>query len=228
MALIVPSRGRPDNIKRLCEALVTTQSQVDLYVGVDADDDTLDEYRALDRYEGFQNRYNFNLVISPERKKFGPTLNDIAVDIVDDYQYEMFCGDDHEPKTPGWDERYRQELDRLGVGVVYGNDLVMGEKIATQCAWTSSVVKALGYCVPTGYTHLFIDNYFMQLALSIGKLSYLPDVIIQHHHPCAGTAKEDLTYREANSPENWTNDRIRFEKYMAEELAKDTEKLRKI
>lgn len=220
MAVVVPSRGRPDNIKRLNEALLDTNSDVDLYVGVDQDDNTLLDYVAL------HHAYGFELVISQERRRFGPTLNSIARDIVDDYQYIGWMGDDHKPTSWEWDLVYRMELDQLGTGIVYGNDLVMGEAIATQLTMTSDIVKTLGYAVPEGFTHLYIDNYFMELAKSIDKLRYLPDVIVQHLHPCAGTSKEDLTYKEANSPENWSNDKKRFDRYMKEELTLDAEKLR--
>jgi hypothetical protein len=218
--LIVPSRGRPENIKRLSEALLDTNSFVHLYVGVDSDDETLDGYLE------YEDVYGFSLIVNEKRERFGPTLNRIAIDIVDSYDYIGWMGDDHEPKSWEWDLSYRLELYKLGVGIVYGDDLVMGESIATQLTMTSNIIKTLGYAVPEGFTHLYIDNYFMELGKSIDRLRYLPDVIVQHHHPCAGTAKEDRTYMEANSPENWTNDRIRFDKYMKEELSRDAEKLK--
>jgi hypothetical protein len=222
MAAIVPSRGRPQNIERLCKKLLELNSQVDLYVGVDPDDPALDEYKTLEEL------YGFILVVADRRERFGPTLNRIALDLASEYRYLYWQGDDHVPQTLGWDERYRQKLDELGVGIVYGNDLVMGSSIATQLAMTSNIVRALGYAVPEGFIHLYIDNYFMELAKAIGKLVYLPDVIVQHMHPCAGQAEEDQTYREANSPENWSNDRRRFEQYMQEELQLDVEKLKAV
>jgi hypothetical protein len=220
MALIVPSRGRPQNIERLNRALQDTESQVDLYVGVDPDDEKLEGYK--DAAE----KYGFNLVIAKRREKFGPTLNRIAKSVAKKYKYIAWMGDDHLPKTHKWDERYREALDTVTVGIVYGNDLVMGEAIATELAMTSNIVTTLGYAVPNGFVHLYIDNYFMDLARAIDSLIYLPDVIVQHMHPVAGNAKEDQTYIEANSPENWTNDRIRLEKYLVEELPTDVEKLR--
>jgi hypothetical protein len=66
------------------------------------------------------------------------------------------------------------------------------------------------------------------LGKALDMITYLPDVIVQHLHPVAGKAKEDQTYREANSPENWTNDRKRLERYLAEELAGDVVKLKEI
>jgi hypothetical protein len=219
MALIVPSRGRPQNILRLYEALKDTDSNVDLIVGVDEDDEKVNEYCSI-----VENR-NFTLVISPQRRKFGPTLNAIAVKIWKDYKYLAWMGDDHLPITKNWDRRYVEELDKLHMGMVYGNDLVMGESIATQLAFTSKMVGLLGYAVPPGFTHLFIDNYFMKLFGEFNAVRYLPDVVIQHLHPIANKAQEDQTYREANSEENWNNDRAYFDWYVENKLKEDAEKL---
>jgi hypothetical protein len=225
-AVLIPSRGRPENIKRFMQAVRDTEADVHVYVGVDADDPKLNDYWEL------QIR-NTGLYIneSPIRQKFGPTLNRLVDFMLSDtlsgenYQYIMWCGDDHVPRSKGWDKAYADKLDELKLGIVYGNDLVMGEAIATQLCMTRNIPEALGYAVPEGFVHLYIDNYFMELGRSIDKLVYMPDVIIQHMHPCAGTAEEDLTYIEANSLENWSSDRSRFEKYMSEELQKDVEKL---
>lgn len=220
MALIVPSRGRPQNIVRLYEALYKTESDVELVVGVDRDDPEIDGY-----YDVVSNR-NISMVVSPERRRFGPTLNSIAKRYADDYEYLAWMGDDHLPITIGWDKKYRDELAQMDAGIVYGNDLVQGINIPTQMGFTSNIVKALGYAVPDGFIHLYIDNYFLELGRAIGGVCYLPDVIVQHLHPSAGGAQEDQTYREANSPENWSNDQRRFHEYMIEELTTDAEKIR--
>jgi len=221
MALIVPSRGRPKNIQRLYNALVETESDVDLYVGIDQDDPAIEQYLQL------QFDTDITMVVSPERKRFGPTLNTISKYIANEYPFLAWCGDDHLPRTKKWDERYRDELKRMNAGIVYGNDLVQGINIPTQMGFTSNIVKALGYAVPEGFIHLFIDNYFLELGKALDGVSYLEDVIVQHFHPCVGNAEQDLTYREANSPENWTNDQRRFHEYMENELNIDAEKIKK-
>lgn len=224
MLLIVPSRGRPENIKRLCEALLDTNSYVDLAVGVDADDPTLDEYRKLEE------QYGFDLYVSEDRKRFATTVNYISLANYKDYTYLSWMGDDHVPRTWEWDAEYRMALKASGnpAGVVYGNDLVMGAEIATELAFTSNIVEELGYAIPDGFIHLFVDNYFMELGRSIGNLIYMPEVIVQHMHPCAGQAEEDQTYKEANSPEHWTNDERVFREYVANQLPEDAKKLRNL
>src|SRR5690348_9286902 len=138
MLLMVPSRGRPQNIKRLCEALNNTNSEVDLIVGIDQDDPTAGEYQDL------ANEYGFHLRVSPERKRFAATVNSIALDYYDSYKYLAWMGDDHVPYTLYWDRAYINALKDVGAGVVYGNDLIMGEAIATELAFTSNIVEALG------------------------------------------------------------------------------------
>jgi hypothetical protein len=222
MLLIVPSRGRPQNIKRLCEALLKTKSNVELIVGIDMNDPTADEYHDLAL------QYGFKLNVSVERKRFAATVNSIALYHYQDYEYLAWMGDDHVPQTEYWDEHYLDALKEAGVGVVYGNDLVQGENIATELAFTSNIVGALGYAIPEGFVHLFVDNYFMELGKAVDRLIYLPNIIVQHMHYSTGYAQEDLTYREANSPENWSNDERRFHEYVAKELPSDAEKLRKL
>lgn len=227
MALIVPSRGRPWNVVRLVDQLKKLRSEVDLYIGVDADDPAINEY--IIQFEDDDDNPNVHLIKNQIRRKFGPTLNRIAKGIADKYKYIAWMGDDHFPITPGWDFIYREELDKLGkVGMVYGDDRIMGKTIATQMAFTSNVVKALGYAVPNGFTHLFIDNYFMRLFDSIDKMKYLPNVIVEHLHYISHKSEEDKTYKEANSQENWNNDQRRFNEYVSNELEVDSRKLKKL
>jgi len=48
MLVIVPSRGRPENIKQLLAAFGTTRTYANLRVVVDNDDATLEEYREIE------------------------------------------------------------------------------------------------------------------------------------------------------------------------------------
>lgn len=219
MLAIIPTRGRPENIARFNKALKDTNAQLDLVIGIDDDDIKKDEY--ID----FALNNNIIFEVGP-RVRFGKTLNNIAIKYANNYKYISWFGDDHLPRTYEWDRLYREELDRLQTGIVYGNDLVQGPNIPTQMAMTSDIVKILGRAVPDGFIHLFIDNYFLELGRGIDKITYLPNVIVQHLHPCASTAVEDDTYREANQPAHWTNDRARFDKYVLEELHIDVKKIK--
>lgn len=217
MLVIVPSRGRPENIARLRDAFdETTCASTDLLVAVDDDDPKLDQYQKL---------RNVWLHVGP-RLRIGPTINNLAMSYYRYYDVVGFMGDDHLPRTGGWDYRILQALHERSPGVAYGNDLVHGEAIPTAAFLTSDIIGTLGYFVPHGMIHLFFDNYWKTLGEALGSIHYLPNVIIEHLHPIAGRAEWDETYREANASEVWDADEKRYHEYVANELDDAVAKLR--
>lgn len=212
---ICPSRNRPANIARLLNAWDDTRAQADLVVAVDDDDDHLNDYREL---FNDVDPSQFILQVGP-RTKLGPTLNRIAVDYAPHYDAVGFLGDDHIPRTPRWDQRLADVLDG---GLAYGNDLFQGENLATAVLQSSRIITTLGQYHPPQLVHLYLDNYWIALGQGINALTYLPDVILEHHHFTNGKSPADETYAEANSPANQSNDQAAWQIYQAEQLPLDT------
>jgi hypothetical protein len=191
LLVIVPTRGRPSNVARLEQARRDTQavSSDFLYV-VDDDDPQAMQYVRLGVTE---------LAII-HRQRLGPTLNTISAHRGPGHDYLGFMGDDHLPRTPGWDEEIVKELDRGGPRVVYGNDLLQGANLPTAVFLPSRVVAALGFFCPPDQVHLYLDNFWLALGQALGTLVYRDDVIIEHIHPVAGKAAWDDRYAEVNAP----------------------------
>ena len=222
IAVLVPSRGRPQNIKRLVDSFQDTVSDLEnthLIVGVDDDDVTKDEYLLL-------TAPFLRIVVSP-RLRLAGTLNALAEQHMDAYDILGFMGDEHLPRTTDWDDRIREAMPPRGV--VYGNDLIQGPNLPTEVFLDSEVVKRLGYFAPRGFIHLFLDNTWKTWGERTGTLRYLADVIIEHLHPVAGTASSDAGYVEVNSSDIWNADEARYNEYVASgELNADIEKLRSL
>ena len=179
LIVIVPSRGRPDNIARLREAWADlTTLAARLLVAVDDDDPELPGY--LEQGDGWT-------IVGP-RLRLGPTLNSLAPTMTKRAPYIGFLGDDHLPRTTGWDLEVTAALATLGTGFVYGNDLVRGADLPTAFFMTSNIVDKLGYIFPPGLVHMYLDDAVRELGTAANCLTYLPDVIIEHLHPVAGTA----------------------------------------
>jgi hypothetical protein len=123
-------------------------------------------------------------------------------------------GDDHMPRTVGWDAAYLEALRELGTGLVYGNDLLQGSSLPTQVAMTTDIVRALGYMAPPDLTHLYVDNFWRDLGRSAGCLRYLPDVIVEHRHPAAGKAQWDAGYARVNNSAMYEHDATAYEQYI--------------
>lgn len=214
LTVIVPSRGRPQSILELNQAFdETCILDTVLTVAVDDDDPTLEGY--YDVWE--ETGRGFNLIEGP-RLRIGPTLNKVVPEEAEGSFAVGFMGDDHRPRTMGWDAAYVTALRSPGCSIVYGDDLLQGANIPTQVAMRSDIVLATGLFVPTGMIHLYLDNVWKTLGETLGELRYLPHVIVEHMHPSAGKADWDAGYVENNAEEVYSADGARFEEWRREEL----------
>lgn len=215
MAIIIPSRGRPNSIAELADALEETKTSSQVFIVVDDDDPTVDEYKKIchDRQLNY-------IEVTREGKGMARPLNKAAKLLSDMSTHEgwfdhfAFLGDDHRPRTVDWDMEWINALDEMGTGVVYGNDLFQGEALPTAVAMTGNIVKELQGMTPPEMIHLYLDNFWLELGREIG-IRYLPDTIVEHLHPVAGKAQWDEQYREVNAEEVYSADAVAFKNYMA-------------
>jgi hypothetical protein len=210
LVYVVPTRGRPGNAAELIDAFDTTRAGVaDLVLAVDDDDTRLEEYRALERPEWC------SLIVGP-RLRLGGTLNLITPGYARTGAAGVgFMGDDHRPRSLRWDEQLAAELEATPGAVVYGNDLVQGPALPTAVLLDARIVDELGYFVPPGMLHLWLDNYWLELGRRLGTLRYRTDVVIEHVHPITGRAEWDDGYRENNAPAVWDHDETRYRAHLS-------------
>lgn len=209
LALLVPSRNRPGAIVELMGAMIDTGTISDLIVIVDDDDVNLNEY--LDG--SIKHKYQ-TFIVEREGKGMAKPLNKAAHHFIDDYRHFAFLGDDHRPRSAEWDTDLIDELDRLGTGIAYGNDLFMGAALPTAVAMSGDIVRALDGMVPHDMIHLYLDNFWLRLGKDLGAISYLEDVIIEHMHPAAGKGEWDAGYKEVNASEVYDADRVALDTYL--------------
>jgi len=208
LLVIIPTRGRPDSVPAIIDCWRRTGATADLLFAVDDDDPMLAGYR--EHMEQI-NQPGVHWVTGPRLRLCG-TLNEVAVSMASCYRFLAFMGDDHRPRTQGWDERFRVCLSG-GPGVVYGNDLLQGEAMATAVAMTSDIVQTLGYMAPPTLVHLCLDLVWMDWGRGMGRITYLGDVVIEHMHPANGKAAMDAGYQECNSSEQATADATAYYAY---------------
>jgi hypothetical protein len=194
IAVVVPTRGRPHSAEALCRQWEKVGSDARLAFAIDDDDVCVDDYRDALAI--------FDVDIHVGRRlRLAGTLNSvIRLKIDAGYAAVGFMGDDHRPRTEGWDRRFAECLSG-GTGVVYGNDLLMGERMPTAVVMTSDIPGTLGYMCPPHFVHLCLDLVWMDWGEGIGRITYLDDVVIEHLHPANGKATMDAGYVEVNSPE---------------------------
>jgi hypothetical protein len=198
MVVLVPSRNRPASVARLLQAWADTGATAALVVLVDDDDPDLPGYTALD----------IPTLHIGARRRIGPLLNDWAPLYAATHDVVGFMGDDHVPRTPGWDQTILDNSTPWSV--VYGDDLFQGQRIPTAVFMGSALIRELGYFNPPGCDHLFLDNAWKSYGTTLDTLTYLPDVVIEHVHYMANKATEDGLYREVNAPAMYDHDRAAY------------------
>lgn len=227
LVVIIPSRGRPHSVTELAETFAnTTRDQnTRLWIAVDSDDPDIGEYQDAAVTATVDAQVTVMAVIGGY---MSAALNEAAGVATNDPTVEAigFMGDDHRPRTPGWDTIYLTALRKMGPGIVYGDDGLQAEALPTQCAMSASIVRALGWMCPPVLRHLWIDNFWLDLGRAAGCLRYLHNVLIEHMHPYNGKAEMDTGYERVNSLEMIDHDRDAYEQYVAENMARDVEKVK--
>ena len=160
--MLCPSRGRPGNVAELRRIWDDVTIDADLLVAVDEDDPKLAEYGTdVQMMPG----------VSPG---LGPILNTLCTQHASRYDYVGFLGDDHRPRTHGWDRMLIGALEGRH-GVAYGDDQIQSKRAATAVVMSAPIVTALGYMVPPGVIHLYMDVFWVQLGLGLGERAVLPE-----------------------------------------------------
>jgi hypothetical protein len=179
LLVIVPSRGRPQNIARLLDAVRETRRiGTAVHVAVDADDEKLPQYEAVMARAGSDE----DVLETGPRKGLCAWTNEIAVRRASEYPFLGSFGDDMVPRTPGWDLALcRAITDMGGTGFSYPWDGVR-EDIPEAVVVSSDIVAALGwFCLPS-VKHFYCDNAWDALGRGAGCIRHLRAVAVDHIH----------------------------------------------
>jgi hypothetical protein len=155
------------------------------------------------------------LIVCPEGERGMARPLNYASQILKDWDYQLFVGDDHKFNTQNWDEKFIQAFEQ-GADFVYCPEGYHNENLATACAWKTDISNALGFACLPAFRHLMIDVYWMALGKQLNMV-YLPEVSIEHLHPNFGKAKMDENYAVVNSNEIASHDQKVFQEWIESE-----------
>jgi len=169
IAMLCPSRGRPDMARALAESAWST-SEADVVLITDT----------RDWYDYDSVGCEWECLTGLPTISLGWTYAAFtwAADL-----YRM-TNDDEVCLTPGWDERVLEVANEYpdGIFALYVDDGFKGE---THCAFpivSRKWVETLGYFAPPYFEFGYNDTWIMDLAKRVGRLRYIPDVTIEHRH----------------------------------------------
>ncbi len=192
IALLVPSRGRPDMLWNMfCSAHMQAAQpeSVRLVIGLDDDDPTRDD--TIERFRPT----NTIIDIGP-RRLLAEYWNDLRALIDADVYWHG--NDDVLVRTYAWDlmvqAGFEQWPDRIGC--VHGDDGIHHAGMATLGFYSRQWVAALGYVTPPYFSSDWCDTWLDECARRIGRRQYLPGMLTEHMHFVVGKAPRDLTHQE--------------------------------
>lgn len=225
LLVITPSRARPERLAAMTEACLSLSEAVtDIAVALDSDDPGRHRYPLASDLQ--RRACQVHVTVGPRNSLAGWT-NVIAAGKTGMYRAFASLGDDHVPRTQGWDRLLLEALAKLGgEGIAYGNDLHQGEALPTAPVISTGIVEALGWMMEPGLRHMHVDDVWRDLGRASGCLAYVPEVVIEHQHPDAGKTVSDQVY--AESAAGATADREAYWKWHAERMAGDVAKVRSV
>lgn len=216
LLVITPSRGRPWHLQRLVNAMRDTCNlATDLAVAVDDDDPRLDDYKQLGITD---------LTVGP-RDTLAALTNKIALERAGDYRYLASLGDDHVPRTYGWDRELTGSIEAMGgTGFAHGN----GSRwvIPDHVVISADIVQALGWFMNPAMMHYKVDDTWLQLGMAARCIAYRHDVLVEHMQfgipydpldPGKGMkAVKDDTYADALQQDKMLADMVAWYDWMAD------------
>lgn len=211
LLVIVPSRGRPGAVTALWDAVrETSRAATDLLVAVDDDDPQRGGY---DHFRRLMRGTRRLLWAGGPRASLSGWTNTVAAAHVGGYRFLCSMGDDHRPRTDGWDVRLMAALGGT-VGIAYGNDRLQGRNLPTAAVISSPVVAALGWMMLPSLAHYYVDDVWKAVGSQAGCLRYVPDVTVEHLHYLRTGAAPDVTYRQAEL--GWHADQNAYTRWLAD------------
>lgn len=200
--VVVPSRGRPDNVQRLIDTVKATKfCDTDVIVGLDQDD-------AANYSDVITRNSDTTFVVRP-RQRLNAWWNQLAAEYLDVYDYMLFAGDDNVFVTNGWDWLLVNELRKHNnAGFATGPDLLRTDKNFTWAMISTEQLRHVGYVGPEGLTHLCIDTAWQYVARETKSMWWNDAAVIEHLHYARQDVQveKDQTYADANSSEMYRVD----------------------
>lgn len=179
-SLIVPTRGRIAQLRRLFDSLAATTAhpeRIEVVLVLDADDSPSLAFA--------ETRLPCVRTVGAPGRSMG-ALNQAGCAVASG-RFMMLLNDDVLVRTRGWDRLVGRVLDRYPDGIVLGhvNDTLMRDRLCTFPILTRDYCRLAGGVCPTDYQRYRIDDHIedvfnMLHVLGQRRTVYFPGVIFEH------------------------------------------------
>jgi hypothetical protein len=190
ISVLVPTRGRPHNMRRMVDSgRETSTGHVEYVFYIDEDDEPSKRMAEVLYAENQDTPH----VVGP--RILLSSMWNVCQEHALYKIYQHSC-DETVYRTAGWDVAVSSAFDQWPdrIGIVYGRDGIHDQNLSTHGFLHRNWVDAVGYFVPPYFSSDFNDLWIFQVAQSIGRLCYLPEMYQEHMHPAVGKGPMDQTH----------------------------------
>ena len=219
ISVLCPTRGRPENVRRLAATALGTAAgviELVLYADDDAPGSVPQDVAVMPWVK----------VVTGPRIVLSDTWNKCweraSADVF------MMCGDDVAFRTPGWDQVVLAEFGRWADRIVFvhGEDGIQGPGFGSHGFIHRKWADTVGYFSPPWFSCDFCDTWLNHVAITLGRSVRVP-ILTEHMHPNAGKGDWDRTHQERAARGASDNVQALYDS-MADRRAADAGKLRAV
>jgi len=177
-----PTRSRPDKFFYALDKYYELAENLDDMVFIitcDIDDVSMNNIDVINRLKKYKNLKVY----------FGTSTNKIEAvnaNIEEGFDVLILASDDMVPVHKGYDVVIRQQMFKYfpdGDGALWFNDGHQGTNINTLPIMGKAYYDRFGYIYHPSYKSVYCDNEYTEVGVSLKKLIYFSNCIIEHVHP---------------------------------------------
>lgn len=193
IALLCPTKGRPQQFKRMMDSVAKTTSRHAVILMATNPEDW-HEYKAVNGIVGYESwimpdvmptAYKWEILA---KKAISARFNGKKISLF------MLAADDMVFQTPLWDKALLDHYNALNNKIhVYAlqdsRDIDGTPHIIVTREW----IEAMGYFVPPIFLHWHIDSWTVEIAKANGVFTHMKDYLLMHDKP-SDQGKPDATH----------------------------------
>lgn len=191
-SIIIPTKNRAIAVNELLESIYSTSDnfeKVEICFYIDNDDNE-SKTCILQLME----KYGKNIKYTSSEKKLNLSqMWNFTYENISTGEIIMLCADDIRFRTKSWDTIIKNEFLKVNdkILLVFGDDLIQNEKLATHSFIHRKWVDISGFWLPPYFCADYVDTWLDDVARKINRIKYLPNVITEHMHFSVNKSKYD-------------------------------------
>lgn len=187
---ILPSRGRPHNVRRFFDHWELMRSDTEGVLVLDADD--------AHNYAGIEMPDGWVALVMPRLSMCEKSNR--AFWAFPDKEWYGFVDDDAVPLTPHWDRELVVAAGKDGLAHPWNG--IGNSRLASQFVIGGDFARELGWIFLPGLSRIYGDDVITAIADKRGVRTYLGDVKLEQRHFSNGMAEMDETYKKPEAAED--------------------------